>query len=372
MRRRRSQRQCRTAMRRRACTIPKTGIVATDHSVIPNSDKPSNAKQTGEAGQSSSINSQQHAPSRRADSKPATSPSPIDADRSASPAQVRIAAARDGSLSNAPSAITSAPAAANREDAMQPERDRGPLEIASYRRTYPPKYPDAAVRGHVEGNVVLNVHVDPFGKPTGAEVVSVTPPTATELASASATAVLQWRFSPAMHAGVPVVGDVSVPFSYALGGDGSYASVEPTRQASLRTVRAIDYPSEQARSGVEGVVYVKVHVEKNGAVSSVNVDHVEPSSATPLAAAAIAGVNTWTFNPARKNGWDAPSAAIVPIVFSCCDRPCALRPRSTGWIPSASYPTAEANPKQPVAARVQRAAKLTLHFFATQDVALDA
>ena len=67
------------------------------------------------------------------------------------------------------------------------------------RRTQPPKYPDAAVRGHIEGNVVLNVHVDASGKPTGADVVSVIPTTATELASASATAVLQWRFSPVIE-----------------------------------------------------------------------------------------------------------------------------------------------------------------------------
>jgi TonB family protein len=271
------------------------GIAAMDQPATARSDEPTSAKQTGEARRSSSISSQQRAQSRRVD---------------------RIVSARDGSQSNARSEIASAPVATNGEAAMQPERDSSPQEIASYRRTHPPKYPDAAVRGHIEGNVVLNVHVDEFGKPTGADVVSVAPTTATELASASATAVLQWRFSPAVRAGVPVAGDISVPFSYSLDGDGSYASAESTRQASLRTIRTIDYPSEQARSGVEGVVYVKVRVERNGAVSSVNVEHVDPSSAAPLAAAAMAGVNTWTFNPARKNGWDAPSVAIVPVVFS--------------------------------------------------------
>ncbi|MEP6647794.1 MAG: TonB family protein, partial [Saprospiraceae bacterium] len=307
---------------------PQDRIVTTDQWVTPNTEKRSNATKTGEARQSSSFGLQQRKPSRRADGKPATSPSPpIAADRNAPQARMVALRVRDGSQSSAPDAIASAQVAANRQESMQPEPDRSPQEIASYRRTHPPKYPDAAVRGHIEGKVVLNVHVDASGKPIGADVASVTPPTATELASASATAVLQWRFSPAVHAGVPVFGDVSVPFSYALDGDRSYASAEPTRQASLRTVRAIDYPSEQARSGVEGVVYVKVHVEKNGAVSSMNVDHVDPSSATPLAAAALAGVNTWTFNPARKNGWDAPSVAIVPVVFSLrLDSPVRVAP----------------------------------------------
>ncbi len=194
--------------------------------------------------------------------------------------------------------------------------DLSPQEIASYRRTYPPKYPAAAARGHVEGNVVLRVHVDEHGGPTGTDVVSVAPATATELASASATAVLQWRFTPALRAGIPVEGDVLVPFAYSLDGDPSYGTPDVMRQASFRSTRAIDYPAEQAQAGIEGVVYVKVQVGKDGGVASASVDHVTPSSAAPLAAVALAGVNTWTFNPARRNGWDVASAAVVPVVFA--------------------------------------------------------
>jgi len=293
------------------------GIVTSDPSVALRNHEPSNEKQAIRAQQSPSVRLPQPAQKARAEHGSAVRPTPVEAAGTAAYAQARIASTRDGNRLDASTKIASTPrTAANGEDTISNERDRNAQEIASYRRTYPPKYPAAAIRSHIEGNVVLNVHVDAFGKPTGADVVSVTPTTAADLASASATAVLQWRFNPALRAGVPVASDVSVPFTYSLDGNGSYAAQEPTRQASLRTIRTIDYPSEQARAGVEGVVYVKVRVEKNGAVSSVNVDHVDPSSATPLAAAAVAGVNTWTFNPAQKDGWDAPSVAIVPVVFS--------------------------------------------------------
>lgn len=194
--------------------------------------------------------------------------------------------------------------------------DIGPQEIPSDRLAHPAKYPAAAARSHVEGNVVLKVHVDEHGRPVGTDVVSVVPATATELASASATAVLQWRFTPALRAGIPVEGNVLVPFAYALNGDRSFGAPAVMRQASLRTTRAIDYPLEQARAGVEGVVYVKVQVGKDGGVSSASVDRIAPSIAAPLAAAALAGVNAWTFNPARRNGWDVASTAVIPVVFA--------------------------------------------------------
>ena len=203
--------------------------------------------------------------------------------------------------------------------AATPSDDRSPRELASYRRDHAPKYPAAAARAHIEGTVVLDVGVDASGNPTDARVENLLPATASELASASLAAVTHWQFEPALHNGHAVAGRLAVPFVFALSGLDAYAAPETRRQASYRTVGAGDYPDDLA--GAEGIVYVRVRIENDGAVSSSEIDRVDPPSATSLGASALASLRTWTFNPARERGKAIASTAIVPIVFGANARP---------------------------------------------------
>jgi TonB family protein len=207
-----------------------------------------------------------------------------------------------------------------RASAVAPKIDdnQSPREITSYRRDLAPKYPAAAVRAHIEGRVVLDVGVDANGNATDARVASLEPATATELASASLAAVTRWQFDPARHAGRTVAGRLAVPFVFALSGESAYAAPEAHRQASYRTVGSASYPNDLA--GREGVVYVRVRIENDGTVSSSEIDHIDPPSATSLGASALSALGGWTFNPARDSGNAVASTVIVPIVFGASAR----------------------------------------------------
>jgi TonB family protein len=200
-----------------------------------------------------------------------------------------------------------------RDDGAKANPDSAPYEIASFRREHAPTYPAAAVRTHLEGTVMLDVHVDADGRPLDARVARLTPEAATELASASLAAVTHWRFEPARRGGLAVDSHLNVPFVFALDGQASYAAPEAHRQASYRTVGAPGATPDVAAT--DAVVYVRVRIEDDGNVSASSVDHIDPASATNLGDAALAALKTWTFNPARDRDKAVASTAIVPVVF---------------------------------------------------------
>jgi bla regulator protein blaR1 len=105
-----------------------------------------------------------------------------------------------------------------------------------------------------------------------------------------------------------------------------------TIHATYRSMRRIAYPAAQLAAKTQGVVYVNVRVGADGNAASVSVDRVDPQSAGALAAAAVAGVRTWRFNPAERNARPVASDEIIPIVF-------ALRPDA---VPSVSGGTLDA------------------------------
>jgi len=71
----------------------------------------------------------------------------------------------------------------------------------------PPKYPQAARAKHIEGAVVLEVHIDAEGHVSDAKVVSGPE----ELRSAALEAILQWHYSPAAMT-LPAVTQVTMDF----------------------------------------------------------------------------------------------------------------------------------------------------------------
>jgi TonB family protein len=90
-------------------------------------------------------------------------------------------------------------------------------EDVSYRKSTPPAYPVDAIKAHQEGKIVLKVHVDEHGDPESASVFQAQPPEAeATFGNASITAVMHWKFNPALRANKAVAGDVLVPFTYSL------------------------------------------------------------------------------------------------------------------------------------------------------------
>ena len=98
-----------------------------------------------------------------------------------------------------------------------PTKDQPATENLSYRRMYPPEYPQAAFDAHQSGKLVLKVQVDENGNARFAEVEKADPPEArTVFAQASIAAVMQWKYNPAIMNGKPVSGWARVPIDFSL------------------------------------------------------------------------------------------------------------------------------------------------------------
>jgi len=92
-------------------------------------------------------------------------------------------------------------------------------EDTSYRQSFPPNYPQAALDAHQSGHVEIKVLVDEQGNPRSAEVANATPPeVASVFGPESVRTVMQWHFNPARKDGKPVSGYVLVPIDFSLDG----------------------------------------------------------------------------------------------------------------------------------------------------------
>ena len=78
--------------------------------------------------------------------------------------------------------------------------------------------------------------------------------------------------------------------------------------------RKPEYPADALLAGIEGVVNLRVLIDKTGRVTQVQ---LERSSGTPsLDQSAIRGVRQWRFSPARRGGFAVSYEVIVPVRFS--------------------------------------------------------
>ncbi|CAA7622494.1 energy transducer TonB [Magnetospirillum sp. UT-4] len=148
---------------------------------------------------------------------PAAGPAPPAPVRRA-PAPVRPVAARPAAASSASSGAVAVadgegggePAVAAIPQAAAPP-DRPPTAMAG---NPPPLYPNAARRRGQGGTVRLRLTVDPSGAVSDVTVVSGSG--LAILDEAAATAVLGWRFLPAIRDGSAVAAELEVPVTFRL------------------------------------------------------------------------------------------------------------------------------------------------------------
>lgn len=65
-------------------------------------------------------------------------------------------------------------------------------------------------------------------------------------------------------------------------------------------------------SDVKGTIHVKMVITESGSVSDAT---VVKSTAESLNTSAVDCVNSWKFNPAKKNGQNVAVAVVIPIRF---------------------------------------------------------
>jgi protein TonB len=74
------------------------------------------------------------------------------------------------------------------------------------------------------------------------------------------------------------------------------------------------YPEAELRAGVEGTVLLSTEVKSDGKVGTIEVKQgVEGHLA--FSDAAMAAVQQWCFEPARKNGEATPLTIVIPVRF---------------------------------------------------------
>jgi TonB family protein len=200
-----------------------------------------------------------------------------------------------------------------------------PAEKLASRRMKPPRYPPSAVRAGVQGEVQVNVLVDPVGSPYSVEVVGIEPPTAAELGGAAVAAALQWRYEPAMRDGQAVSEALLVPVSFSLHADKgeTLPTPDPLRSvgASYRKLTAPIYPASALLNRVAGTVFVRLELDSDGIASAARIEQIVPAAATELGEAALQAVKNWQFSPQLRAGQAVASEARIPIEFKLSDTP---------------------------------------------------
>ncbi|KRG37738.1 energy transducer TonB, partial [Stenotrophomonas panacihumi] len=96
----------------------------------------------------------------------------------------------------------------------QPSQDIGASVDISSKNMNPPKYPPAAFRAGVQGEVILIVDVDANGNVTNVAVEKSS--RNRDLDRAAMDAARKWRFNPSVVNGQKTAGRVRVPVNFAL------------------------------------------------------------------------------------------------------------------------------------------------------------
>jgi len=190
-----------------------------------------------------------------------------------------------------------------------------------------PAYPPLARQARIQGAVVMQVVISKSGDVENLQLVSGHP----MLAPAAIEAVKQWKYSGYILNGVPVEVETTVRVNFALaekpaaegvvgdvpGGipsdDSNTATASPDPQLGkpLRVrissgvaqgllISKVDpeYPPDAKEQHVQGIVILKVNIDKEG-----NLYRAELISGHPLLApAAIDAVKQWKYKPFLLNG----------------------------------------------------------------------
>jgi TonB family protein len=211
----------------------------------------------------------------------------------------------------------------------------------------PPIYPPLARQAHIQGKVVLQVRISKSGDVVDLQLVSGHP----MLATAAIEAVKQWKYKPHLLNGGPVEVETNVTVNFTLsdkpaaddpgsageipgGIPGDHASGvmgvvssnpgnEPNGATHVRVSAAVaqrlsltkvppQYPQEAKDQHIQGVVVMKVNIDKEGNVAKIELISGHPS----LAPAAIDAVKQWKYKPYLLNQTPVEVETQVQVNFT--------------------------------------------------------
>jgi TonB family protein len=207
-----------------------------------------------------------------------------------------------------------------------------------------PIYPPLARQARIQGTVILKVRINAAGDIGDMQLVSGHP----LLAPAAIEAVKQWKYRPYLLNGDPVEVETQVTVNFSLsgkpapggvagdvpggvapGGEGGLGAGNPEDQTHPATPQRVrissgvaqgllvtkvppQYPQEAKDQGIQGVVVMKVTVDKEG-----NVENIQLMSGHPLLVPpAIEAVKQWKYKPYLVNGTPVEVETQVRVTFT--------------------------------------------------------
>jgi len=195
-----------------------------------------------------------------------------------------------------------------------------------------PVYPPLARQAHIQGTVILKIVIDKSGNVFSVQLVRGHP----MLSPAAMEAVRQWKYQPYLLNGEPVEVETNVEVNFKLAdepaqgvvGDmpGGPAETGPPRPATPGHIRISSgvaqglliskanplYPPDARKQRVQGVVVLKVNIDKEGDVTNVELISGHPL----LAPAAIDAVKLWKYKPYLLNGEPIAVETQVQVNFT--------------------------------------------------------
>ncbi len=192
----------------------------------------------------------------------------------------------------------------------------------------PPSYPPSARQARIQGSIILTVHIDKSGDVESMQLVSGHP----MLAPAAIDAVKQWKYQPYLLNGEPVAVETTVTVNFTLAGgpaqgtvgsvpggipegeksdiapsspaDGPHFAVPQRVRVSSGVAQGLlvskvppQYPQEAKDQRIQGVVVMRVIIDKEGNVADIQLISGHPL----LAPAAVDAVKQWKYKPYLLN-----------------------------------------------------------------------
>ena len=204
-----------------------------------------------------------------------------------------------------------------------------------------PVYPPLARQARIQGSVILQVRINKSGDVEGVQLFSGHP----MLAPAAIDAVKQWKYKPYLLNGEPVEVETRVTVNFTFPGErppegvvgdspggvppdapGAIAPGDENHPAVPRRVRVSqgvttgllvtkvhpEYPADAKAQKIQGVVVLRVIIDKEGNVSEIQLISGHPL----LAPTAIEAVKQWKYRPFLLKGSPVEIETQVQVNFT--------------------------------------------------------
>lgn len=83
----------------------------------------------------------------------------------------------------------------------------------------------------------------------------------------------------------------------------------------IRRKHSVEYPQSMVDSGIKGVIGVRAYIDSQGNVTGTSIVFSHPETVRVLEGAAIASIQSWTFDPPISGGRPIASSIVVPVRF---------------------------------------------------------